>query len=259
MKTLVLFSLLTLIGINVMAQKADTSATKPRRAVVDNPNSRRNGYETYQSSADITGVGLAPGAAINTIDHRYEGLRGTPYFLPEWNKGQIEMAAGQNYKDVPIKFDAFRQQLMLLRTWMGNDSILVNSETVKSFQFRDANGQTYVFRHLTSPQESQPQGYFLVLYTGKTSLLKRIEKKFKAADFKDPYSNSVRYDSFRETNTYFLQNPDQSLTKIKLSDKALFEAIADHQDELKAFAKQASLNLKTEEGAASLLKKYDSL
>ncbi|MBD2704905.1 hypothetical protein IC229_30010 [Spirosoma sp. BT702] len=259
MKTPVLFSLLTLIGINVMAQKADTSATKPKRAVIDNPNSRRNGYETYQNSAELTGVGLAPGAAINTIDHRYEGLRGTPYFLPEWNKGQIEMTAGQNYKDVPIKFDAFRQQLMLLRTWMGNDSIMVNPETVKSFQFRDANGQTYLFRRLTAPQESQPQGYFLVLYSGKTALLKRIEKKFKPADYKDPYSNNTRYDQFRETDTYFLQKPDQTLAKIKLSDKALLEAIGAHQDELKAFAKQASLNLKTEEGAASLLKQYDNL
>ena len=74
---------------------------------------------------------------VNTIDHRYEGLRGTPYFLPEWNKGQIEMVAGQHYKEVPIKFDAYRQHLILLRTWAGNDSIIVNASQVKSFQLKE--------------------------------------------------------------------------------------------------------------------------
>lgn len=198
---------------------------------------------------------------INTIDHRYEGLRGTPYFLPEWNKGQIEMVTGENYKEVPIKFDAYRQHLILLRTWVGNDSIIVNADRVKSFQLNNPDGQMYVFRRIPTAKtddEFLKDGYFLVLYQGKTALLKRVAKAFKKADYKDPYSNNVRYDEFRNVNAYYVLKSDETLEKVKLTDKSLIEALGTHTDDLKAFMKQEKISGKTEKEAIQLVQKYDS-
>ena len=251
-----LFVTISLSGI--FAQTTDT--TKARSGGQFNSNARRNGYETYQSTSQIVGAG--PYTMVNTIDHRYEGLRGTPYFLPEWNKGEIEMVSGQHYKEVPIKFDAYRQHLILLRTWVGNDSIIVNADQVKSFQLKNQDGQFYVFRHIPTaitPDEALKEGYFLVLYQGKTALLKRVVKTFKQADYKNPYSNDVRYDEFRNVVSYYLLKPDQKLEKVKLSDKSLIETIGDRKEELKAFVKQENLNFKTENDAIALVKKYDSL
>ncbi|GAB4049957.1 hypothetical protein GCM10028810_42530 [Spirosoma litoris] len=258
MKLLFLTLLASLSMSSVFAQKSDTTKAKPTQQY--NPNAQRNGYETYQSTSQIVGAG--PYTMVNTMDHRYEGLRGTPYFLPAWNKGQIEMAAGQNYKEVPIKFDAYRQHLILLRTWAGNDSIIVNVDQVKSFQLKNADGQFYVFRHIPEAKtndDALKNGYFLVLYQGKSALLKRVAKSFKQADYKNPYANGERYDEFRDVNSYYVLKPDQTLTKVKLSDKSIIESLGDHTDELKAYAKQESLSGKSENEAVLLVKKYDSL
>ena len=258
MKSVYLLALLTVSLSGTYAQTRDSTKAKPVQQ--PNPNDRRNGYETYQSTGQIVGSG--PNGMINTIDHRYEGLRGTPYFLPEWTKGQIEMTAGQNYTNVPLKFNAYQQQLMLLRTWSHNDSIIVDATQVKRFTLKNDNGQTYLFERLPEAKtndKSLKDGYFLVLYEGKNVLLKRVAKTFKAADYKNPYANDVRYDSFRDVFSYYLLKPDQTLTRVKLSDKSLIDALGDRKDELKAFVKQENLYFKTDNDAVTLVKKYDSM
>ena len=261
MKTKLFAVLLALSGVCSFAQTRDSVKTKSKATVVFNPNSRRNGFETYPDAGVMTGVGANPGSVINTIDHRYEGLRGTPYFLPEWTKGTIEMVAGQTYTDVPVKFDAYRQHLLLLRPWAGNDSIVVNTEQVKSFQLRTPDGQSYRFSHVPAakPGDSQNDSYFMVLCQGKTTLLKRVAKVFKQADYKDPYSTGVRYDAFRDSFSYYLLKPDQTLTKVKLSKNALLAALNDQEAALSSFIKQENLALNTEEDAIRLLKHYNSL
>ena len=258
MKSALLTTLLALSLSGGYAQTRDTTkVSAPRQA---NPNDRRNGYETYQSTGQIVGSG--PNGMINTIDHRYEGLRGTPYFLPDWIKGQVEMNAGQSYTNVPLKFNAYQQQLILLRTWAGNDSIIVDAGQVKRFTLKNNDGQTYLFERLPTARtndQSLKDGYFLVLYEGKTTLLKRIAKTFKPADYKNPYANDVRYDAFRDAFSYYLLTPDQRLTKVKLSDKSLIDALGDRKDDLKTFVKQENLYFKTENDAVTLVKKYDSM
>ncbi|MBD2755000.1 hypothetical protein [Spirosoma validum] len=258
MKSLSVALLLSITLVHLFAQTVDSTKTRP--VSQPNLNDQRNGYEIYQSTGQI--IGASPYTMINTIDNRYEGLRGSPYFLPEWNKGQIEMIAGQNYKDVPIKFDAYRQHLILLRTRVSSDSIIVNADQVKSFQFATNDGQFYVFRRYPTAKTadgSLREGYFLVLYQRKSALLKRIVKTLRKADYKNPYSSDTRYDEFRTVVSYYLLKPDQRLVKVKLSDKTLEDALGDHKDELKAFVKQENLSFKNENDAIQLVKKYDSL
>lgn len=260
MKFFFCIALFLLPFAGVVAQTRDSTQAKPGSAIQPNPNDRRNGYETYQSTSQIVGSG--PNGMINTIDHRYEGLRGTPYFLPAWSKGQIEMATGQNYTNVSIKFDAFRQHLILLRTWVGNDSIIVNADQVKSFQLQSNEGVNYLFKRIPTARtddESLKEGYFMVLYGGKTALLKRVMKKFKQADYKNTYSNDVRYDAFNDAFSYYLLKPDQTLTKVKLSKKSLLEAMNDQEEALKSYIDREQLTVKNENEAIMLVKCYDSL
>ncbi|MFD2932993.1 hypothetical protein [Spirosoma flavum] len=257
-KSFLLTTLFTVSVLSVYAQTRDSTKTNPIRQA--NPNDRRNGYETYQSTSQIVGTG--PNGMVNTIDHRYEGLRGTPYFLSDWTKGQVEMTAGQNYTNVPLKFNAYQQQLVLLRTWAGGDSIVVSSDQVKRFTLQNKDGQPYVFERLPMAKtndQTLKDGYFLVLYEGKTVLLKRIAKTFKQADYKNPYSGDVRYDAFRDAFSYYLLKPDQTLTKVKLSDKSFIDALSDHKEDLKTFVKQEKLYFRTDNDAIMLVKKYDSL
>ncbi len=259
MKSSFVTVLLTILSfLAVRAQTRDS--VKVGSVQQANPNDRRNGYETYQSTGQIVGSG--PNGMVNTIDHRYEGLRGSPYFLPEWINGQVEMTAGQRYTNVPLKFDAYQQQLVLLRTWAGSDSIIVDADQVKQFTLTNKGGQTSLFKRLRvdkTDDQTLDKGYFLVLYEGKNSLLKRVAKAFRPADYKNPYANNVRYDEFRDAFSYYLLRPDQSLLKVKLSDKSLIDALGDRKEELKTFLKQEKLSVKTENDAILLVKKHDSL
>ncbi|AKD56774.1 hypothetical protein [Spirosoma radiotolerans] len=249
---------LTVVFLSLSIGHAQTRDTT--KANSSTPLNQRNGYETYQSTNQIVGAG--PNSMVNTIDTRYEGLKGTPYFLPDWIKGQVEMTTGKNYTNVPLKFNAHKQQLILLRTGAGNDSIIVDANQVKRFTLNSNDGQAYVFERLPMAKTSDQalkDGYFLVLYAGKNALLKRVAKTFKSADYKNPYASDVRYDAYQNAFSYYLLKPDQTLTKVKLSDKSIIDALGDRKDDLKAFVKQENLTFKTDNDAILLIKKYDSL
>lgn len=265
MKRYVLTFLL-LLPVLLRAQPTDSSRIRrplqpdPARPVATQlPRSPLTSQEKTQIM-NALGGGTYPGVMIRTLDNRYEGLRGTPYFLAGWSKGQILMTDGRRYVDVPLKFDAFRQALVLLRPKMGNDSIIIDQRTVNSFELTGPEGQLYAFRQypdLKLPDDMGDGVYFLVLYEGNTTLLKRIAKTLQRADYKQPYSVDIRYDSFENNHAYYILKPNQPLTKVKLSKKSLLDALSDKRSGLSTFAD--TLNLKTETDAAALIRQYDSL
>lgn len=235
-------SLLTLMYQVVMAQSASSDPTAYLRLNnLNNPST---------------------GPLILRIDTRYEGQHGSPYLLTDWSNGQVSLTNGKQYKDVSLKFDAYRQELILLRPASGNDSIIIARPTVNRFLLTRPDGQAYLFgRYPTAntDDEAIKNGYFLILYEGKSSLLKRVAKTFKAADYQGAYSANVRYDSFDDAFSYYLLKPDKSLTKVKLSKKTLLEAMSDKGDALKKFADNQKSAFKTEEDAVALVKQYDNL
>ncbi|MFD2570587.1 hypothetical protein ACFSUS_08085 [Spirosoma soli] len=204
----------------------------------------------------------ASGPLIFRVDSRYEGQQGTPYLLTSWSNGQVSLRDGRQYKEVPLKFDAYRQELIMLRPKSGNDSIIIARPTVARFLLTSPDGQSYLFSRypmIKTTDDQLKEGYFLVLYEGKTALLKRVVKTLKKADYKGGYSADVRYDAYADANSYYVLKPDQTLSKVKLSEKSLLDALSDRQEPLKSFIKQEKLSLKTENDAITLVKQYDSL
>jgi hypothetical protein len=276
MKPLFVTALLIASFAGATAQTPDSTKTqvaKRGQAKADGPKTTPNQHlGSPDAMADpemnlrlnaLNGSGTAP--MIWRIDTRYEGMRGTPYFQTEWAKGQIELVNGKKYTDVPIKFDAHRQALILLRPKQGNDSIIIDQQTVNQFRLStsaagDADGREYLFKRFPTAKTDDPairDSYFLVLYEGKTALLKRVAKSFRAADYKAAYSSGVRYDTYADANTYYVLKPDQKLTKVKLSKKSLLDALDNRSDALRTFADK--LSFKSETDAATLVRQYDNL
>ncbi len=205
---------------------------------------------------------LSRGTMIERIDTRYEGQHGSPYLLPNWAKGRVDLLDGRQYTDVPLKFNAYRQELTLLRPRSGNDSIVVDRRTVAGFVLTDSSGQLYPFRRFPAAKADDAttqDTYFLVLYASKSALLKRVAKTLNPADYRGGYSPNVRYDTYQDAFSYYLLKPDQTLTKVKLTKKALLDVLSDQAGALKAFVDSQKLGLKTEADAVALLKQYDSL
>ena len=277
MKPLLIATLLIVSFAGATAQTTDSTETQAAKSASAKANRPRTAPNQHMGGPDamadpemnmrlnaLNGAGTAP--MIWRVDTRYEGLRGTPYFQPGWANGQIELADGRRFTNVPIKFDAHRQALILLRPKQGNDSIIIDQHTVNQFQLSaattadDADGRSYLFKRYPTAKADDPvvrDGYFLVLYEGKTALLKRVAKNFRTADYKAAYSSGVRYDTYADANTYYVLKPDQKLAKVKLSKKSLLDALDSKSDALKTFADK--LNFKSETDAVALMQQYDNL
>jgi hypothetical protein len=288
MKLFLLWSLLLGLPLWLGAQTPDSLKTKlarPARTPSTPDNiTRTNGLESYMNSGQMMGRSI--NAVVIQMDNRYEGLKGTPYFLPDWSAGEVELNGGINYKNPQLKFDAARQNLLVKDPRTG-DSVIVDSRQIVRFVLyqrdaaqrdaaqpgaaqtnaapENATAQTrsaWLFRRyadLKTDEKDLGSGYFLVLYEGKTTLLKQVKKIFKKADYKDPYSNNVRYDSYDDDATYYLLRSDHQLTRVKRSKKALFDALADQKAALTAFADEQKLSGKTDGDLIKLVQFYDRL
>lgn len=278
MKLLLLSGLLLAFPLCVVAQTPDSLKTKPARPALAPPMpatvTRTNELESYMNSGQMMGRSI--NTVVVQVDNRYEGLKGTPYFLSDWSAGEVELNGGIKYKNPQLKFDAARQNLLVKDPRTG-DSVIVDSRQVVRFVLyqRDAarsavatenttnqNQSGWLFRRyadLKTDEKDLGGCYFLVLYEGKTALLKEVKKIFRKADYKAPYSNDVRYDSYDDDVTYYLLRPDRQLTRVKRSKKALFDALADKKAALTAFADRQQLSGKTDDDLVKLVQFYNGL
>lgn len=86
-----------------------------------------------------------------------------------------------------------------------------------------------------------------------------ISKTLKKADYKDPYSNNLRYDTFEDANEYFSLKTDGSLTKIKKNKKSVLGALSDKEEALKSLMDQEKLDIKTERDLVVAVAKYNAI
>ncbi|MBC8152550.1 MAG: hypothetical protein H7Z72_06530 [Bacteroidetes bacterium] len=256
MKTLPVVFLLAVTPALLLAQNDTTKTTRPRPAA-ETPNTPPADALLLNNQLGNTSTSTQ----IRLVDNRYEGLRGTPYLVPTWSKGEIELVTGRVYADVPLKFDALTQNLVILRPAQ-KDSILVYANQIKRFSFQDTDGNPFVYRRFPAVKTDDAElkeSYFQVLYTGKNTLLKRTGKTLRKADFKQAYSSNVRYDAYEDNVTYYLLRPDQNLVKLKRARKSLFETLGGDQNALKAFADREKLSFKTDVDMAKLIQFADGL
>jgi hypothetical protein len=197
----------------------------------------------------------------STFDSRYEGIKGSPFFISEWIQGQMAFVDGKVFNEVPLKYNAYTKELVMKRP--SGDSLIIFPYQVQSFTLNDPVTKAgFTFKRYPKAQTSKydmRDVYFLVLYEGKTSLLKLVSKNLKKADFKDPYSNNVRYDSYEDANEYYLLKADGSMVKVKRSKKSVLDALSDKEVAIKALLEQEKIELKSERELVRVVAKYDAI
>lgn len=226
MKTILILSLV--LSLPGLAQKTDslrTSSAQPKRT----------GYViSQQERQQMVDMAAGPAAGVGnvrTFDQRYEGLRGTPYMYPYWAKGYVVLTNGQRYDKARLKYDAYKQDLVITQPPIRPDSIVIDRERVSWFVIQTPDsGAAILFRHFPDVRTNDPSlknSYYRVLYDGPHSLLQRIAKTFRQASYQGAYSRDVRYDAFDNKSDYYVLGPDRRLTKVKLTTKNLLSALTD--------------------------------
>jgi hypothetical protein len=197
----------------------------------------------------------------STFDSRYEGIKGSPLFISEWISGQMAFVDGKVFNDMPLKYNAYTKELLMKRP--SGDSLIVFPYQVLSFTINDSvTKANFTFKRYPKSQTSKydmRDVYFLVLYEGKTSLLKLVSKTLKKADFKDPYSNNVRFDTYEDANEYYLLKADGNMVKVKRSKKSVLDVLSDKEVAIKALLEQEKIELKSERELVRVVAKYDAI
>ncbi|GEM_PF-1324779 len=260
MKTILILSLF--ISLPGLAQKKDSLQTTPTQPP-------RTGYViSQQERQQMVDMAAAPGVGVGnvrTFDHRYEGLRGTPYIYPYWAKGYVVLTNGQRYDKARLKYDAYKQDLLITQPPIRPDSIVIDRNRVSWFVIQTPDsGAAMLFRRFPDLRTGDPalqNSYYRVLHDGPHTLLQRISKTFRQANYQGGYSRDVRYDSFDNKADYYLLSPGQRLTKVKLTTKSLLAALSEDLSTQKAPRNLDDLRKQTisnEAQAAQFVNDFDS-
>ncbi|MBC3539710.1 hypothetical protein ACFSC6_21525 [Rufibacter sediminis] len=215
---------------------------------------------------------LASGGSATTatvFDDRYQGVKGSPFYVDAWVPGQVEVKAGntgktQVFQDLKLKYDVFSNLLLAVMP-QSKDTLVLNTTPVISFHLELPTGGTPLeFRRIKEARELDPalgNEFFAVLHDskdGKVALVKRAAKKKVAADFKGPYSSGQAYDEIvNETNYYLVANG--KMQRVKLNKKSVLEVFPEKADVLKAYMSAQKLAMSSEADLLNVVQYYQSL
>ena len=195
---------------------------------------------------------LVNGAAAISFDNRYEGVRGTPYLVPGWVPGTIQLASKVLLPETKLKYDASQRVLLMLRG--PKDSIYIDMNRVEGFVLSDPtklNDRTFQ-RIYDAPDPALRREYFEVLAPGSYSLLKLQRKTLQKASYSGAYSTDRRYDEIVDQTDYFIHTADGRLQPIKLTGKALQAALPEHAPQIQMELKKRPA-LRTEADVVALM------
>jgi len=177
-------------------------------------------------------------------------IEGSPYLYNYWGNGQIENTTGGIFKDIPLKYDAFNDQVMF-KTKKG-DSIIVNKEMVKRFTVTAENGgSSATFETFAIDGELR---YMQNLYDGKLKLLYRKTKRFRKGKLYNGYNTKRIQDTFIDDHAYFIIDKQGNAQEVRLSRSGLIKAFPKQKSHIKAFLKEKRIKGNNPSEAIQVLK-----
>src|SRR6218665_2893582 len=92
----------------------------------------------FNSLQRVDGTPNKNQSTMAAYDTRYEGIKGSRYFIDEWLTGQLVFVKENTKapKNVPLKYDSHSKELLFKRAL--GDSIIVNPNQITGFIINDA-------------------------------------------------------------------------------------------------------------------------
>lgn len=199
---------------------------------------------------------------VRTHDGRYQGIKGSPFFLDKWCKASISMADHKVYDGINLNYNVYENTLYFLDT-KGIERVL-HLNNVSRFTLYDSVGfKEYNFVRFEPNNlidEKLSDRYFLLLYEGEKLKFGMLpEKQILKADFKGGYSAGKPYDEFITGKTYIISTKDYPISKVKLNKRQLLEIMADKKTEIELYLRNNKIDASTESGWINALTHYSTL
>lgn len=169
-----------------------------------------------------------------------QGYTGSPYLEQEFFKGDIHMANGVIYHDIPLRYNVYND---IFEFEIEGQAFALDES--KNYSRIEMGGRSFILTSYTYGQATR-RGHLEVVAAGNYSILKKYKvellppqppaayKEAKAAGFKN-----LKPD-------YFLKKEDADAIFFN-NEKSLSRICSCNSDKLKSFTRSNSLNFKEEE------------
>ncbi len=202
------------------------------------------------------------GSMARLVDTRYDGVKGTPFFLEQFGLATINMVDSKTYDQIRFNYNVMDNTLHY-KDEKKNERILPNTQ-ISNFILADSiNSVKYHFASLNKITGVDPKhsGRFsIILFDGNTMSLTMIpEKQLLKADYKGGYSSEVTHDEFINVKSYYVIRNKNTAEKIKLNKKNLLTVLESKRAEVERYMKKENIDATTEKGWIKTIAYFETI
>lgn len=175
----------------------------------------------------------------------YINVKGSPYLLATWERGNVTMASGRKFENLDLMFDQVLNQL-IFKDVDGSSKAFI--QPIVSFTI----GKEPEIHHF---ERGTNNVFYEKLSGGKVNLWKKNQKTL--IDEK-PYGSATVQRNVLNNTSYYVGEL-AIFNKIKNDKKTILEVLSDKAPEIEAYMKKEKLNPKTEIDLIKIFQYYNSL
>lgn len=182
-----------------------------------------------------------------------DGINGSVFLYDDWQKGEVTLQDGHTYKDLDLKYDAYKDKV-----YYKNDdgATLIFIVPVKSFIISSPEGEPVNFDSgYTHVPDYSETSFFVPLNKGKVQVIKKV---YKTIDERLEFPVTTPIKSFAAAEKYYLVTPDK-IVPLKKDKKSLLAALGNKQAEVEKYIKQNNLNVKEDADLGKVLEYYNTI
>ena len=197
---------------------------------------------------------------VRKFDNRYEGVKGSPFYMEQWSDGIIEFESGRVAEDVKLRYNIYEDELLIQDQKSG--AIYIDKNNVETFTLISSNNSKNVFKRWPHPKKNDVDIYYRILIHGEISLLENTKVIFEKANYEGGYSNDKNYDEFKKyTSFYYI---DQAMNpaipqKLKTSAIGVSKIFPRHQKQVKQFINQNLLDCRVRDDLVKIFEYYHKI
>lgn len=196
---------------------------------------------------------------VRKFDNRYEGTKGSPFYIDNWSEGSITTKDDRQILFSEMKYDAFEDEVIINKPNSGHYYFQKNK--TKSFMLKEEktgkNINFVLHHHFKDYNDLQ---FYRLIYQGKINILEHIKIVFEKADYEGGYSNDKRYDEFKKySELYYCSKADLQPKKLKRTTKAISNIFPDHTAEMRKIIIDNRYDPKSEDDLIKIFSYYQNI
>ena len=168
---------------------------------------------------------------VNTFDHRYEGVKGIPFFAEDWLPGFLQLQEDyERTSGVKLHVDIYNQDVYVMPA-TGHSFFKLESLVHAIYLIQDDDTVKFIGVDADRIQQAlHPHYYLQEMWKGaKLGFYRMPFKILHKADYKGAYANGDRYDEFIPDELWYIFD-GEDYHKVKLNHKALTKTFPEMQD-----------------------------